>query len=184
MSSITRRTTTACSSTCSAGVATGTGGITNIQDVLGSGQGDVLVGDGTGVELVETAGRNLMIGGSGGGATLQSGDGQDIVIAGSTNYDDKHDALAAIEAYWSNTANGTFTQRADALSAGIPGGYVLDSFTVLTHSARRRHDRPGFRGRLAFLEGHGGHADAEREHSGKNDAHLRERKLNGVAVEI
>ncbi len=116
------------------GVATGTGGITNIQDVLGSGQGDVLVGDGTGVELVETAGRNLMIGGSGGGATLQSGDGQDIVIAGSTTYDDKHDALVAIEAYWSNTANGTFTQRADALSAGIPGGYVLDASTVMTHS--------------------------------------------------
>jgi hypothetical protein len=66
------------------GAATGTGGITNIQQVNGSGQGDVLVGDGTGVVLVETAGKNLMIGGTGGGAKLGSGDGQDIVIAGST----------------------------------------------------------------------------------------------------
>ena len=82
------------------GAATGTGGISNISQVFGSGTSDVLVGAGTGILLEETAGRNLMIGGAGGNATLDSGSGQDIVIAGSTKFDDDQTALHAIESYW------------------------------------------------------------------------------------
>jgi hypothetical protein len=115
------------------GVATGTGGITNIQQVYGSGQGDVLVGNGIGVLLVEIAGMNLMIGGTGGQATLDSGSGQDIVIAGSTTYDNNQAALQAIEKYWS-TNGGTFAQRVAGLTAGVePGGYKLNSATVTHH---------------------------------------------------
>lgn len=114
------------------GVATGTGGITNILQVYGSGQGDVLVGNGTGVLLVETAGKNLMIGGTGGQATLDSGFGQDTVIAGSTTYDNNQVALQAIESYWSTNA-GSFAQRVAALSSGIPGGYTLNASTVKHH---------------------------------------------------
>jgi len=44
------------------GAATGAGNVTNIQQVYGSGNNDVLVGNGAGVLLMETAGMNLMIG--------------------------------------------------------------------------------------------------------------------------
>jgi len=114
------------------GVATGTGRITNILQAYGSGQGDVLVGNGTGVLLAETAGMNLMIGGTGGQATLDSGSGQDIVIAGSTTYDNNQVALQAIEEYWS-TNGGTFAQRVAELSSGITGNYKLNTSTVTHH---------------------------------------------------
>jgi uncharacterized protein (TIGR03118 family) len=64
------------------GMATSTGGISNIQLVNGNGQGHVLVGNGSGVPPVETAGENSIIGGADGGAMLGCGSGQDIVIAG------------------------------------------------------------------------------------------------------
>ena len=103
--------------------------------VKGSGHNDVLVGDGTGVQLVETAGKNLIIGGTGGQATLDGGSGQDIVIAGSTIYDNNQAALQAIESYWSTNA-GTFAARVAALSStsGITGGYQLNTSTVTHHS--------------------------------------------------
>jgi uncharacterized protein (TIGR03118 family) len=91
------------------GMATGTGGISNIQQVNGSGQGDV----------------------------LDSGSGQDIVIAGSTIYDNNAVALQAIESYWS-TNDGTFLQRMAALSSpsGITGGgYELSDSTVTLHDS-------------------------------------------------
>jgi len=87
------------------GEATGTGGISNIQQVNGGGQGDVLVGNDSGVPLVETAGENLIFGGADGGAILDSGSGQDIVIAGSTSNDNNAVALQAIEGYWSTNGN-------------------------------------------------------------------------------
>jgi hypothetical protein len=113
--------------------ATATGGIANIQQIFGSGMGDVLVGNGTGVTLLETAGKNLIIGGTGGGATLVSGSGEDIVIAGSTVYDNNQAALQAIEHFWA-TDGGNFGARVAALTSGIPGGYKLDSSTVLHHT--------------------------------------------------
>src|SRR5437016_2471424 len=70
----------------------------------------VLVGNGAGVLLVETAGKNLIIGGTSGAATLQSGSGQDIVIAGNTFYDNDQAALLAIENCGLPTS-GTFAQR-------------------------------------------------------------------------
>jgi virginiamycin B lyase len=116
-----------------ADVATGTGGVTNIMQVNGSGRGDVLVGDGTGILLAEAFGRNLIIGGTGGQTTLDSGTGQDIVIAGSTSYDSNQAALQALETYWS-TNGGTFAQRVAALSSGISGGYMLNTSTVTHHT--------------------------------------------------
>ena len=117
------------------GLATGTIGISNIQEVDGSGRGDVLVGDGTGVKLVETTGNNLIIGGAGGDDTLDSGSGQDIVIAGSTIYDDNYAALVYIERFWSMTGN-TFAFRVAALSGVTPIhlAYRLNTSTV-SHNA-------------------------------------------------
>ncbi len=113
--------------------ATGTGGIANVQQVYGSGMGDVLVGDGANVLLSESAGKNLIIGGTHGGATLISGSGEDIVIAGSTIYDNDQAALQAIENFWATDA-GSFSDRTAALAAGITGGYALNTSTVTHHT--------------------------------------------------
>jgi uncharacterized protein (TIGR03118 family) len=87
------------------GTATGTGGISNIQQVDGGDLGDVLLGNDSGSPLEETAGKNLFFGGADGGAILDSGSGQDTVIAGSPSDDNNAVALQAIEVYWSTSGN-------------------------------------------------------------------------------
>lgn len=116
------------------GTATNTHAIKNILQVYGSGQGDVLVGNGTGVKLVETMGDNLLIGGTG-KATIDSGSGEDIVIAGSTSYDSNATALQTIEAYWKDQTNSESTRISTLLTTGTPSGnYKLNRNTV-THAS-------------------------------------------------
>jgi Ca2+-binding RTX toxin-like protein len=113
-----------------AGTATGTGGISKINAVVGGSGNDILVGYGSGVLLQAGSGNDLLIGGSG-SATIVSGSGQDIVIAGSTNYDTNAAALQAIENYWSNTAIYEGTRVAQLSGPGTPtGGYRLTTTTV------------------------------------------------------
>jgi Ca2+-binding RTX toxin-like protein len=109
--------------------ATGTGGISNIQQVYGGSGNDVLVGTGT-VTLKAGSGTDLIIGGTG-KATIDGGAGQDLVIAGSSTYDSNAAALAAIEAYWS-TASIPFNSLVSQLSGtGTPTGhYKLTTATV------------------------------------------------------
>jgi hypothetical protein len=115
-------------------VATGTGGISGINQVYGSGQGDVLVGNGkSGVLLSETTGDNLIIADTGSGTTLDSGSGEDLVIAGSTSYDKNQTALLAIEAYWASNVGNSFSSTVAGLTAGISGGYKLNTSTVTHH---------------------------------------------------
>jgi hypothetical protein len=114
------------------GKATGTGGVSGIKQVYGSGDGDVLVGNNSGVLLSETAGNNLIIADAGSGTTIDSGSGQDLVIAGSTIYDKNQKALLAIEAYWAANVGTSFSSTVAALTAGITGGYKLTTSTV-TH---------------------------------------------------
>jgi hypothetical protein len=112
------------------GVATGTAGISKIQQVHGGNGNDILVGYGSGIVLQAGAGNDLIIGGSG-LARLQSGSGQDIVIAGSTSYDTNAAALNAIEAYWSNTSTDETTRYHQLSTLGTPtGGYKLTPATV------------------------------------------------------
>jgi hypothetical protein len=115
------------------GKATGTGGVSGIMQVYGSGQGDVLVGNNSGVLLSETTGNNLIIADTGSGTTLNSGSGQDLVIAGSTIYDKNQAALLAIEAYWAANVGTSFSSTVAALTAGITGGYKLNTSTVSHH---------------------------------------------------
>jgi hypothetical protein len=104
------------------GMATGTGGISHIQQVYGSGQGDVLVGDGTGILLAETSGKNLIIGGTGGDNTLMSGSGQDIVIAGSTIDDSDQTVLLGIESL--SNRSKSLDQLVNLLSNVLNGATV------------------------------------------------------------
>ena len=117
------------------GTATGAGGVTSILQLKGSGHNDVLVGDGTGVQLVETAGKNLIIGGTGGQATLDGGSGQDIVIAGSTIYDDNQVALKPSKATGRQTLeHSPCDWPLLSSTSGITGGYQLNTSTVTHHS--------------------------------------------------
>jgi hypothetical protein len=112
------------------GVATGTAGVSKIQQVHGGNGNDILVGYGSGIVLQAGAGNDLIIGGSG-RASLQSGSGQDIVIAGSTSYDTNAAALNAIESYWSNTSMDETTRYHQLSTLGTPtGGYKLTPATV------------------------------------------------------
>jgi hypothetical protein len=112
------------------GVATGTAGISNIQQVHGGNGNDILLGYGSDIVLQAGAGNDLIIGGSG-LASIQSGSGQDIVIAGSTSYDTNAAALHAIEAYWSNTGIDETTRYNRLSTMGTPtGGYKLTPATV------------------------------------------------------
>jgi hypothetical protein len=111
------------------GVATGTGGISKIEQVHGGSGNDILVGYGSGILLEESAGDNLIVGGPS-QATLQSGSGQDLVIAGSTSYDTNATALKAIEAYWSNASIAETTRYNTLSGSGITGGYKLTPATV------------------------------------------------------
>jgi hypothetical protein len=112
--------------------ATGTGGISGLTQVYGSGRGDVLVGNNTSTLLKETAGDNLIIADTGSGVTLDSGSGADLVIAGSTTYDRNKAALQAIETYWAANVGSSFASTVAGLTAGITGGYKLTKSTV-TH---------------------------------------------------
>jgi Ca2+-binding RTX toxin-like protein len=114
-------------------VATGTGRISNIEQVFGGSGNDVLVGFGSGILLEEGSGNDLIIGGSG-QATIQSGSGQDIVIAGSTSYDTNQTALQAIESYWATMSIPFLTRVSQLSGVGTPTGhYKLNSSTV-THA--------------------------------------------------
>ena len=96
-------------------VATGTGGIANVQNVTGGQGNDVLVGNGGNNVLKETGGQNLVIGG-GGSDTLIGGSGGDILIAGSTVYDQNAAALDALVAVWDSSTLSYDLRVADLLS--------------------------------------------------------------------
>jgi hypothetical protein len=114
-------------------VATGTGGISGIQQVYGGQGNDILVGTGSGIVLQDLAGNNLIIGGSG-QATIDSGSDQDIVIAGTTKYDTNASALAAIEAYWSDTSIPEATRVAQLSGSGTPTGHYKLNPSTVTHA--------------------------------------------------
>ena len=116
-----------------AGTATGTAGVTNIQNVHGSdggnnlagnSQGNILVG-GQGNDTINGgSGKSLLIGGSG-ADTINGGTSEDILISSYTNYDNNLPALASILAEWQSPL--TFDQRVNHLrnGGGLNGKNVL-----------------------------------------------------------
>jgi hypothetical protein len=94
------------------GTATGaSGGINNIQNVIGGAGDDTITGNALGNVLVGGAGNDVINGGSGrslliGGAgtdTVTGGSADDIVIGGTTNYDLSPSALQSILNEWQRT---------------------------------------------------------------------------------
>jgi hypothetical protein len=101
------------------------GKLTQIQNVIGGGgadnlvgnsQGSILVGGGGNDTITAGTGRSLLIGGAG-GDVLRGGSADDILISGTTNFDANHAALTAILAEWQRT-DRTYAQRISDLRNG------------------------------------------------------------------
>ena len=103
-----------------------TGGITKIQNVIGSDGNDILVGNG-GTVLDGGLGRDLLIAGST-GSTLVGGEGEDILIGGATDYDSNPAALGAILAEWTSASD--YSTRVANLKNGTNGAPILNATTV------------------------------------------------------
>jgi hypothetical protein len=119
------------------GTATGlAGGVGNIQDVIGSGGNDVLVGDGGANRLTGGTGRNILIGG-GGTDRLAGGGGDNILIGGTTSYDLNPADLALLLQEWLRPSD--FATRKAAVATGtdlLAGtGVKLDRTTVRPNGA-------------------------------------------------
>jgi hypothetical protein len=100
------------------------GGISNIQNVIGSESNDTLTGDAQGNILIGGASSNVINGGSGasilmagpGTATVNGGSGNDILIGGTTVFDANYAALDSLLAEWQSSK--TYAQRISDLKNG------------------------------------------------------------------
>jgi hypothetical protein len=141
--------TTAVTVNLATGSATGVaGGVSNIQNVIGSAGNDTLTGNGLGNILIGGNGTNVLTGGSGrnlliggkGTSTLVGGAADDILIAGTTTFDHNTSALMSILQEWQRT-DKDYAQRIADLRIGrgfngsnklILGSTVLDNDTAST----------------------------------------------------
>ena len=101
------------------------GGVSNIQDVIGSQGNDILVGNGGNV-LTGGTGRNLLIAGPT-ASTLVGNSGEDILVGGTTGYENNPPALAALRAEWTRT-DLPYSARVHHLlhGGGLNGATLLD----------------------------------------------------------
>jgi Ca2+-binding RTX toxin-like protein len=117
------------------------GGVSNIQNVIGSAGDDTLTGNALGNILIGGAGTNLLTGGSGrnlliggkGTSTIVGGAADDILIAGSTTFDSNTTALMSILQEWQRT-DKTYAQRISDLRNG--GGFNGDNKLILGTTVR------------------------------------------------
>jgi hypothetical protein len=120
--------TTAVAVNLATGQATGTGGVRNIQNVIGGAANDTLTGSAVGNILVGGAGTNVLQSGSGrsllisgpGAATMTGGSNDDLFIAGTTSFGTNQAALASILAEWQRT-DKSFQDRMSDLQTGANG---------------------------------------------------------------
>lgn len=136
------------------GQASGTGGISGIQNVTGTSGNDLIIGNslpsvfdgGTGGNdliigrggnttiTTHGSGHNLLIGGSGSNTLVAGSSGGDLMIGESTVWDTNLTALQAIEAEWTRVGE-TYTVRVahlqGTLGGGLNGNYKLNGSTVV-----------------------------------------------------
>jgi RTX calcium-binding nonapeptide repeat (4 copies)/Putative Ig domain len=108
------------------GTATGTGGVSNIANVVGGAGNDILVGNALANQLTGNGGRDILIGG-GGADALSGGAGDDLLLGGSTVHATNPAALTAIQKEW--TSATAYATRIAHLRGTTPGG--LNGSTVL-----------------------------------------------------
>ncbi len=125
-----------------ASTATGTGGVSNLQNALGGSAADsftgssannIFVGNGGNDSLLGNDGRDLLIGGMG-GDLVDGGNDDDIVIGNRTTHDASIDALSALMAEWGRTDLGyldRINHLSGAVGGGLNGAFLLNASTVL-----------------------------------------------------
>lgn len=105
------------------GMATGTGGVIRIRNILGGAGNDVLVGDAQANVLTGNGGRDILIGGNG-ADTLRGGAGTDILVGGLTDGDTNLTNLNNIRAAWA--ANLPYPTRIANLASLLSTSTVHD----------------------------------------------------------
>lgn len=106
------------------GKATGLGGgVSHIQNVIGSAFDDILVGNGGGI-LIGGPGRDLLIAGPA-YATIIGGNGDNILVGGTTVSDRDLAALDAILADWSDSQADYATRVARLVAGGLAPGKAI-----------------------------------------------------------
>jgi Ca2+-binding RTX toxin-like protein len=126
------------------GSATGTAGVSHVDNVTGSIGNDILVGNTKANVLKGGTGRNLIIG-ENGADQLFGGGGDSILIGGTTPYDADLTALSAIMKEWAQT-DLSFSQRMSHIQkgGGLNGTDVLNAKTVSEDTtAKTFHDAAG-----------------------------------------
>ena len=101
------------------GSATGTGGVSNIANVVGGAGNDILVGNALANQLTGNAGKDILIGG-GGADVLSGGAGDDLLLGFSTTHATNAAALIAIQKEW--TSATAYATRIAHLRGNTPGG--------------------------------------------------------------
>lgn len=138
------------------GMATGTGGLSNVANVTGGRGNDILVGNAAANVLLGNGGRDLLIGG-GGADSLDGGAGDDILVVGATDSDNNPTNLDAMMAAWANRVLPYATRisnLASLLSAStvhddsgdvdsLSGGLGLDWFLISTGDEISDQDNGG-----------------------------------------
>ncbi|HWE37329.1 MAG TPA: calcium-binding protein [Isosphaeraceae bacterium] len=117
--------TTALTVNLATGVASHTGGVANVRNVIGGSGVDTLTGNSLGNVLVGGTANDVITGGSGrsiliggkGSDKVTGGSSDDIVIGDSTIFDHNEAALASLLAEWQRT-DETYTQRINNLRNG------------------------------------------------------------------
>jgi uncharacterized delta-60 repeat protein len=112
------------------GTATGTAGVSNIQNAAGGAGHDLIVGDGAANHLIGGGGRDVLIGGAG-TDSLDGGAGHDLMVGGVTAHDASAAALAAIRAEWISPAPiGTRQSHLSGDRGGLNGTVRLDGASL------------------------------------------------------
>jgi Ca2+-binding RTX toxin-like protein len=109
------------------GTASRTGGVLGIENVTGTVNDDLIVGNAAANVLKGGAGRDILIGGLG-ADFLDGGDGDDLLIGGATWFDSDPIALSKIQAEW--RSNSSYEDRRKHLLGQLLGGQ--NGTTVLT----------------------------------------------------
>ncbi|MGH7179282.1 MAG: hypothetical protein ACREJC_18035, partial [Tepidisphaeraceae bacterium] len=123
------------------GVATGSGGVANIQHVFGGSGNDSLTGNAAANMFVGNAGNDTQFGNDGrdiliGGADadlLDGGNDDDILIGARTSYDANRVALLAILQEWTRTDlnyTGRVNHISGAVAGGLNGAFKFNATTV------------------------------------------------------
>jgi uncharacterized delta-60 repeat protein len=118
------------------GTATGTGGVSGIENVRTGAGNDVLVGNEVGNRLLGGAGRDILIGGLG-ADDLRGGSGDDMLVGSATIHDDDAAALELLMQEWQRAiAYGTRVRHLlGTLGGGLNGAALLNGAAIQNDSA-------------------------------------------------